>query len=248
MKILVAIIVMFIFSLTAQAVDAQVRDSSQARDAQARDKDQTTRASMADRKDHPPFHTLVDDAHAVYSTIIKGTHGTVPADVLSNARCIAILPNVVTGAFVIGGTHGDGLASCKDSDDNWTHPAAITMTEGSIGLQAGVRTADIVLFFQTSEAAQALKRGDFTLGTDVSVTAGKFDRDAKLGDAGVVAYTHSRGLFAGASVKGSKIGKNQKDLTSYYGRDVNYQALLEGRELAGTENYAQKLTGLFPTS
>jgi len=232
MKILVAIIVLFIFSLTAQAAD----------------RDQAARASLGDMKDHPPFHTLVDDAHAVYSSIVKGAHGTVPESVLSNARCIAVFPNVVTGAFVIGGTHGDGLASCKDSSDKWTHPAAITMREGSIGLQAGVRTADIVLFFQTSEAEQALKRGDFTLGTDVSATAGKFGRDAKLGDAGVVAYTHSRGLFAGASVTGSKIGKNQKDLKTYYGRDVNYKALLEGRELAGTENYAQKLTGLFPTS
>ena len=215
--------------------------------AQAADRDEP-RARMGDMKDHPPFHILVDDAHKVYSSIVKGAHGSVPKNVLQNARCIAVLPGVVTGAFVVGGTHGDGLASCKDSDNDWTHPAAITLSQGSIGLQAGVKSADIVLFFQSREAEQALKRGDFTLGTDVSVVAGKFDSDSNLENAGVIAYTHSRGLFAGASVNGSKIGKNQKDLTSYYGREIDYLALLEGKELADAENYSQKLTDLFPQS
>lgn len=98
-----------------------------------------------------------------------GSNGKVPESVLKHAKCIAILPNVITGAFVIGGTHGEGLASCKNTNDSWSQPVPITLNQGSIGLQAGAKSADIVLFFQSKDAVTALKRGNITLGADVSV-------------------------------------------------------------------------------
>jgi len=217
----------------------------------AMNNDATTRARLADsqqHQQHSPFEIVVDDSIALYKKVVKGPQGEVPASVLDNARCIAILPGVVTGAFVVGGTHGDGLASCKDNDNEWSHPAAITLSKGSIGLQAGVKSADLVLFFQTEKAEQALKRGDLTLGGDISAVAGSFDREVNTSDAGVVVYTHSRGLFAGASVEGSKIGKNQDDLEEYYGQKVDYQRVLEGSELSDSPRYAQNLVDLFPAS
>jgi lipid-binding SYLF domain-containing protein len=108
--------------------------------------DSTSRARLADAQNHSPFQIMVDDATKLYTKVVKGPQGQVPSSVLENARCIAILPNVVTGAFVVGGTHGDGLASCKTNDNKWSHPAAITLSKGSIGLQAGVKSADLVSF------------------------------------------------------------------------------------------------------
>jgi SH3 domain-containing YSC84-like protein 1 len=222
--------------------------AAQAEDRYAYTQEQSARARMQDTKDRAPYHIMVDDASELYAAITKGPHGEVPDSVLKNARCIAVLPEVLTGAFVIGGTHGSGLVSCKDNQNKWSHPAAITLSQGSVGLQAGAKSVDLVLFFQSKEAEQALKRGDFKLGADVSAVAGVYDSKANLPNAGVIVYTRSRGLYAGAAVNGSKIGKNQDELTSYYGRKVDYLAILEGRELPDTANYGQKLTQLFPTT
>jgi lipid-binding SYLF domain-containing protein len=151
----------------------------------------------------------------------------------------------MTGALFIGGTHGEGLASCRDSNDAWSQPAAISLNQGSIGLQAGAKSADLVLFFQDKGAVQALKRGNFALGTDVSAVAGNYDSSVDTSRAGVVVYTRTEGVFAGASVNGSKIGNDQKDLAGYYGKDVDYTALLEGRESPDSSGYTKKLTKLF---
>ncbi len=140
--------------------------------------------------------------------------------VLKDARCIAVLPNVITEAFLVEGIHGVGLASCKGDSNTWSQPAAISFNQGSIGLQTGAKSAGLVLFFQNKESVQALKRGDFALGTEVSAVAGSFDRDIDTSSAGIVLYTHTEGLFAGASVNGDKVGMNQDDLASYYGKKV----------------------------
>lgn len=206
----------------------------------------TEHARMADIKNETRFHNLVDESAMVYRAITEGSHGKIPASVLENARCIAVLPNVITGALLIGGTHGEGLASCKGSNGVWNQPAAISLNQGSIGLQAGAKSTDLVLFLQSDKAVQALKRGNFELGTEVSAVAGNFDGSIDTSRAGVVVYTRTEGVFAGASVNGGKIGNNPKDLTSYYGKKVDYTALLEGRETPDTSGYTQKLTKLFP--
>jgi len=211
----------------------------------AEDKDSSMRARMGETKDQARFHTLVDESSEVYSAIAKGPHGEVPASVLANARCIAVLPNVLTGALIVGGTHGEGLASCRDSDKRWSQPASISLNQGSIGLQAGAKSADLVLFFQDQEAEQALKRGEFVLGTDVSAVAGKFDSSIETANKGVIVYSRTAGLFAGASVNGSKISRDEEDLAGYYGKKVNYTALLEGRESPDESGYTKKLTKLF---
>jgi len=205
--------------------------------------EQIMHARMGDVKSDTYFDKLVDETALVYSAIAKGKQGEVPAIVLSKARCIAILPDVKTGALVIGGTHGEGLASCKTSDNTWSQPVPTSINQGSIGLQAGVKSVDLVLFFQDEKAEMALKRGEFELGTDVSVVAGRFDSNIDTSNAGVVVYSRAKGLFAGASINGSKIGKDQDKIIQCYGKSADYAALLESPQDSG---YATKLTKLFP--
>ena len=219
---------------------------SGAEDRRAQNEDQTLRARMGEAREHTQFHKMVDQSAEVYSAIAKGPQGEVPRSVISNTRCIAVLPNVITGALVVGGTHGAGLASCKDNGNNWSQPAPISLNQGSIGLQAGVKSADLVLFFQNKEAVRALKRGEFTLGTDISAVAGNYDSKLDTSTAGVVVYTRAEGLFAGASVNGSKIGKDKDVLESYYGKKADYSALLEGQNSPDSSGYTQRLTKLLP--
>jgi lipid-binding SYLF domain-containing protein len=212
----------------------------------ANNQDQSMRARMGDVKDPSRFQAMINESAEVYDAIAKGAHGEVPMSVLNNARCIAVLPNVVTGALLVGGTYGEGLASCKDSSNVWSQPAPISLKQGSFGLQAGAKSADLLFFFQNKEAVQALKRGNFALGADVSAVAGSYEANVDTSNAGVVVYSRTEGVFAGASVNGAKIGKDQKDLNSYYGRKVDYRNLLEGKVTPDTTGYTDKLTRLFP--
>ena len=211
--------------------------------------EETARARLGEQaqKDQVRFRRMIDVTAEVYEGIAKGAHGEVPATVLKNARCIAVLPNVITGAFVVGGTHGEGLASCKiENGTQWSQPAPITLNQGSIGLQAGAKSADLVLFFQSKDAVQALKRGNFSLGADVSAVAGNYDSNVDTSNAGVLVYTRTEGLFAGASVNGSNVGSDQDDLERFYGKKIEYRDILESRETPDSSGYTTKLTKLFP--
>jgi len=207
---------------------------------------QQMRASMGVVTDRAGFQKMVDSSSEVYRSIASGPRGEVPSAILNNARCIGVLPGVGTGALIIGGTHGKGLVSCKNANKEWSQPAPIALNQGSIGLQAGAKSADLVLFFQTLEAEKALKRGEFTLGADVSAVAGQYDSKVDTSNAGVVVYSRAEGAYAGASVNSSKISKNQTDLESYYGKGVDFAALLEGRHASDRAFDSTTLTKLFP--
>ena len=210
--------------------------------------DESARASLGETRDQVRFRSLVNEASEAYESIVKGPQSEVPRKILTGALCIGVIPNLMTGAFVVGGTHGEGLVSCKDKNGEWSQPATISLNQGSVGLQAGAKIADMVLFFRTTDAVEALKKGNFTLGTDVSAVAGSYDANISSSDAGVIVYSRSDGLFAGVSVNGSKVGKEQDMLERYYGERIDYSALLEGRQNTGSRGYTVNLTKLFPRS
>ena len=212
---------------------------------QALNQDQTNER-ITELKDEARFHQMVDSASEVYESIVKGAHGQVPATTLNHARCIATLPNVLTGAIIVGGAHGQGLASCKDDSGRWSQPVSVSLNQGSIGLQAGAKSTDLVLFFQTKEAVRALKSGKFNLGADVSAVAGKYDSKVDTANAGVVVFSRTEGAFAGVSVNGSVVGRDQDELASYYGKKVDYTEILEGRENPDSAGYTERFTKLLP--
>lgn len=196
--------------------------------------------------DQKQFYKIIDQSVLVYSAITKGPHGEVPKQVLQRANCIAILPNVMTGALIVGGTHGRGLVSCKTQANKWSQPSAISLNQGSLGLQAGAKSTDLVLFLQNSAAVKALKNGNLKLGANISAVAGSFDSRVATSPTGVIVYARTAGIFAGASVNGSTISKDEIELNEFYGSKIDHQALLNGRESKAHLDHTKKLTNLFP--
>ncbi len=181
----------------------------------------------------------------VYEGMIKGTHGHVPSSVLGKARCIVVLPDLMTGAVVVGGTHGVGVASCRENN-GWTTPAFVKMNAVSFGAQLGGKSSDVVLFLVNEQAKNALKKGTFSLGADASVAAGTFDKGFDASNYGVVAYSKTEGAYAGASISGGSITSDDADTTAFYGEDMNYAALLGGRPMKKQNAQAEKFTALLP--
>ena len=148
----------------------------------------------------------------------------VPPAMLQAAEGIAIFPNMIKGGFIFGVNFGRGVLMIRNPDRTWSPPVMVTMGGGSVGFQAGVQAADIVLVFATPRSLQGILSGQkVTLGADASIAAGPVGRsavagtDARLG-AEIYSYARSRGLFAGVSLGGSDLSVDNNANAVLYGR------------------------------
>jgi lipid-binding SYLF domain-containing protein len=165
------------------------------------------------------------ESTAVYQQISEGKMGKVPQSVLDKTKCVAIFPKTVTVSAGLGGTHGDGVGFCKSASGTWENPMFLNLTGGSIGVQAGVKSADIVLYLTGDRAADALRRGNFKVGGELSAVAGTFDKTFEAPQAEVIGYQRSEGLFLGASIDGINVSRDDSDERAFYGsREANLTA------------------------
>ena len=140
------------------------------------------------------------------------------------------LPAVKEAAMIVGGKHGDGVVSCRTST-GWSAPAFVTITGGSVGLQAGFEHQDLVLLMN-KQGEQELSRGEWSLGSDASA-AGPMSSSTGGPEANgwktpVLVYTTSTGAYAGASLEGSKISVDTENMRKLYGANASLQAVLNG--------------------
>ena len=164
----------------------------------------------------------VDAASQVLMEIMRIPAWQIPASLLSDAKGIAILPNLVKGSFVVGVRHGHGVVVVRDEAGRWKPPVFVSMTGGSVGWQIGLQATDIILVFKTHKSIKGLLAGKFTLGADVAVAAGPLGREAAAATdtalkAEIYSYSRSRGLFAGVSLDGSALQINNEANAIYYG-------------------------------
>ena len=154
----------------------------------------------------------------------------IPQELMKITQGIIVVPKLINAGFVVGGKRGKGIAMVKLPDGNWSDPVFVTVTGGSVGLQAGIQSVDLVLIFKNRETLQNIGERSVTLGGDVSVTAGPLGRnstastDTKL-EAEVYSYSRSKGLFAGISLGGSVIGIDENANQAFYGENENAQTL-----------------------
>jgi lipid-binding SYLF domain-containing protein len=153
----------------------------------------------------------------VYRDISKGKVGKVPQSVIDKTKCVAIFPDTVTVSAGVGGTHGDGVGFCKTASGQWENPMFLNLIGGSVGLQAGVKSADMILYITGDRAVEALKKGSFKVGGELSAVAGTFDKTLPSPQAEVVAYSRSKGLFMGAALDGVNVSRDDSDERAFYG-------------------------------
>ena len=161
---------------------------------------------------------------------------SIPQTMLEKAEGIAIFPNMIKGGFIVGVNFGRGVLMVRRPDRTWSPPVMVTMGGGSLGFQAGVQSADIVLVFATPQSLRGILNGQkVTLGADASVALGPVGRqanagtDAQLG-AEIYSYARSRGLFAGVSVGGADLAIDNNADAVLYGRfGVTPADVFEGR-------------------
>src|SRR6266852_1383964 len=156
----------------------------------------------------------------------------IPQEVLGSAECVAVVPSMLKGGFIVGGKYGRGLASCR-TPKGWSAPAFFTITGGSVGFQIGGQAVDLVMLIMNNDGMQHLLSSKFELGADASVAAGAVGRHAEGNTdwkirAQVLTYSRARGVFAGLTLNGAQIKQDKDSTREFYGRMVPFRTSLTG--------------------
>jgi len=169
----------------------------------------------------------------VLNEIMGTPDKAIPDKVMSDAKCIAVIPSLVKIAIGFGGSHGRGVATCR-TDHGWSAPAPITITGGSWGLQLGGQAIDLVLVITNDQGMQHLLQSKFKIGASASAAAGPVGRDAGADTdwkmkAEVLTYSRARGVFAGVDLSGSAITQDKDETRILYGKMEPFSDILNGK-------------------
>ncbi|HXM21902.1 MAG TPA: lipid-binding SYLF domain-containing protein [Terriglobales bacterium] len=156
----------------------------------------------------------------------------IPAEVLGSAECVAVVPSMLKGGFVVGAHYGRGVASCR-TPKGWSAPAFFSVKGGSFGLQIGGQAVDLVMLIMNDDGMHKLLSSQFKLGADASVAAGPVGRHAAADTdwkmrAQILSYSRARGIFAGLELSGAVISQDKDSTREFYGHMVTSKASLQG--------------------
>ena len=175
------------------------------------------------------MQSSVEVLHATMATPDKG----IPEEVLTGAKCIVVVPNLIKGGFIFGGKHGRGVATCRTSE-GWSAPAFISVGGGSWGLQIGIEDIDLVMLVMNDRGLQHLLSSKFALTGEGSVAAGPVGRHASAGtdwklNTEMLTYSRSKGVFAGLTLEGAVVEQDNDSTYAIYGKHMRFRNILSGK-------------------
>ena len=191
----------------------------------------TSTAVAASSKDD--LQGRIDSAKIVMDEIMHTSDRTIPDDILRSATCVAVVPSMKKGAFLIGAQYGQGVVTCR-TGHGWSAPVFIRMAGGSFGFQIGGQATDLILVAVNDRGMQDLLKDKFKIGGDASAAAGpvgragQADTDWKM-SAELLSYSRAKGLFAGIDLDGTSVSQNKEDTELYYGAPEDFSKVLSGK-------------------
>lgn len=182
-------------------------------------------------KDKKPTMRL-DEAAMVLTEVMGAADKGIPQDMLENAHCVVIVPNLKTAAFLVGGKYGKGVLSCRNKGGKgWSAPGTVRIEGGSVGFQIGGSSTDLIMLIMNERGMDKLLSSKFTLGGEGSVAAGPVGRtataqtDAQM-KAEILSWSRSQGLFAGLALEGATLRQDLDDNATLYGRKIENREIV----------------------
>ncbi len=174
----------------------------------------------------------VEAAATVLDEIMAAPDKGIPEEILTSAKCVAVVPSMLKGAFGLGANRGKGVASCR-TEKGWSAPAFFVIEGVSFGFQIGGQAVDVIMVIMNDNGMQNLLSSKFKLGADASAAAGPVGRHADAATdwklrAQVLTYSRARGVFAGLSLSGAVVKQHADDTRAFYGRMVPSRSILTG--------------------
>jgi SH3 domain-containing YSC84-like protein 1 len=175
----------------------------------------------------------VEAAGTVISEIMN-VPDDIPQSVIDKADCVVVLPSVLKAAFVVGGSYGRGVLTCRSGPHfrgPWSAPSMMALEGASFGLQLGGQATDFVLLLMSPTSASNILGSKVKIGGDASAAAGPVGRNASAETdasmrAEILSYSRARGLFAGVSLSGSTLRADNDANKNLYGKDVSAKAIV----------------------
>jgi len=183
-------------------------------------------------KDNSKAVDRIEAAGTVLDEIQAAPDNRIPEEVLGSAECVAVVPSLLKGGFIVGARYGRGIATCR-TPKGWSAPAFFTVSGGSFGLQIGGQAVDLVMLIMNKNGMDHLLSSQFKLGADASAAAGPVGRHASADTdwkmrAEILTYSRARGLFAGLELSGAVIKQDKDSTRDFYGRMVPFKTSLRG--------------------
>ncbi len=178
---------------------------------------------------------LVDRATLAAQNMLNDRDGKDAQYVLKRARAVMICPQIFRAGFLLGGQGGSCVLVARDGAGSWSAPAFYGMGGGSIGFQAGVQDAEVMLLIMSDKGLSAVMDNQFKLGADATVTfvdlgGGIEGATTAALRADIVGFTRARGLYAGVSISGSLLSSKSEWNQAYYGRPMAAQQIVISME------------------
>jgi len=179
----------------------------------------------------------VDDRIHQSATVFKeilGMPDGLPKALLNKSYCVVIFPSVKKAAFVVGGSYGRGLITCRKGPNfagSWSAPAMFALEAGSVGFQIGGQETDFVLLIMNDAGANSVMSSKVKLGADAAIAAGPVGRDAAAATdvvmkAQILSYSRSQGVFAGVSLEGSTLRSDDGANKTLYGKELSAKEIV----------------------
>jgi lipid-binding SYLF domain-containing protein len=186
------------------------------------------------------------NAEAVLNEMAGSADAGIPRSLIGKAKCIVIVPGVKKGAIGFGGQYGRGYISCRSAAPNaagaaapvvagrWTAPGGIRIEGGSVGLQIGGSDTDVIMLVMNDRGAERLLSSRFTVGADAAVAAGPVGRQASAQTdatmmAEILAWSRSRGAFAGIALQGSTLREDGGENKELYGKEISNREIIKSQ-------------------
>jgi lipid-binding SYLF domain-containing protein len=185
---------------------------------------------------------LLEQSRLVLRDFLEDDHYQRMRVYVQNAYAILVVPDLLKGGFIAGAERGTAIMLVRHPETGgWGQPAFYDITGGSLGLQFGVKSSDVVLTVMNKDAVQKMVGSGVKLGADASVAAGRMG--ATVGAATTTSFgedlyvfARNQGLFGGFAIDGSYVAAKDDWNAAYYGRPVNpWEVMSDFNVISGTE-------------
>jgi lipid-binding SYLF domain-containing protein len=207
-------------------------------------------ASPAAADDRMEAGQLVERAQLTLQNFLCDDSMGAFRDLAQRAEAVLVVPALLKGAFIFGGSGGSGVLMVRQSDGSWGGPAFYTLGGASFGLQIGGQSSEVVLLAMTERGARAFLDNSFKLGADAGIAAGPVGLGASAAtqnlSADILSFSRSKGLYGGISLDGSVVAVRDSLNRAYHGEGISPAEILKDRRMTdpGSRALAAALTDL----
>ncbi len=184
---------------------------------------------------------LVDKARLTFESFQSDPQlGPGLRDIVRKAKGVMIDPQVLRGAFLVGGAGGNGVFLARGKEgDIWSGPAFYAMGQVSFGLQIGGDASEVVVVALTERGVNALLSPSAKLGGNASIAVGPVGAGAAAAtenlSVDLVSYTRNKGLYAGVSLEGAVVATRDHWNQAYYSQTVTTTDILVERKVSNPQ-------------